>query len=129
MNVKKSCNQEDDHNSCPTFITISILSNKWRLGIIYSLSQLENNTLRFKDLGDVISGISQTELTKQLKELESSGIIARKVYAEVPVRVEYSLTKIGVSLLEPINSLYEWAVKYGDKIKENRECNSTDSKN
>ncbi|MFT6077555.1 MAG: DNA-binding HxlR family transcriptional regulator [Myxococcota bacterium] len=80
--------------------------------------------LRFKDFGDLISGISQTELTKQLKELESSGIIARKIYAEVPVRVEYSLTKIGVSLLDPIGSLYEWAVKYGDKIKKNRECKS-----
>ena len=110
-----------DHNDCPTFITISILSNKWRMGIIYSLSQSKDNLLRFKDFSELIAGISQAELTKQLKELECSGIVSRKVYAEVPVRVEYSLTKIGISLLDPIKSLYEWAVEYGDKIKKNRE--------
>ena len=85
------------------------------------LKHLRNNLLRFKDFSDLISGISQTELTKQLKELESSGIVVRKVFAEVPVRVEYSLTEIGVSLLDPIKSLYEWAVKYGDEIKRNRQ--------
>jgi DNA-binding HxlR family transcriptional regulator len=122
-----SINHKTDHNSCPTFITISILSNKWRLGIIHSLSQAKDSTLRFKEFTDLISGISQTELTKQLKELEFSGIISRKIYAEVPVRVEYSLEKIGVSLLDPINSLYKWAVKYGDKIKENRECKSNNN--
>jgi DNA-binding HxlR family transcriptional regulator len=97
------------------------------LGIIHSLSQAKDSTLRFKEFTDLISGISQTELTKQLKELEFSGIISRKIYAEVPVRVEYSLEKIGVSLLDPINSLYKWAVKYGDKIKENRECKSNNN--
>lgn len=113
-------NKALDHNSCPTFITISILSNKWRMGIIHSLSQSENNMLRFKDFTETISEISQTELTKQLKELEISGIISRKIFAEVPVRVEYSLTKIGMSLLDPIKALYEWAVKYGDDIKKNK---------
>ncbi|WP_234118754.1 winged helix-turn-helix transcriptional regulator [Clostridium hydrogenum] len=104
--MSKSKNLVD---TCPMDITINILSGKWKLGILWNLSK---NIIRFNELQRLLPGITQKTLTMQLKELEKYGIIYRKVYAEVPPRVEYGLTEIGESLKPILSHMCEWGKEY-----------------
>ena len=85
-------NKVSEYGICPFATTQRVLTGKWALVIIY---QLSTGTKRFKELQRLLPGITQTILTRHLRQLEKDKIIQRKVYAEVPPRVEYSLTEIG----------------------------------
>lgn len=91
--------------SCPVEETLNVIGGKWKPIIIYSIS---TDVRRFGELSRMINGISKRMLTAQLRELEEDKIISRKVYAEVPPRVDYSLTDVGRSLMPVINLMYQW---------------------
>lgn len=94
---------------CPVATTINLIGNKWKLLIIRDLL---SGTKRFGELRKSQSGISQRVLTENLRDLENDGLVDRKVYAEVPPRVEYSLNQTGVSLQPIISAMAEWGTKY-----------------
>src|ERR1700754_4943288 len=95
---------------CPVEATLDLIDGKWKAVILYHLL---DDTIRFNELGRRLSRrISQRMLTRQLRELETAGLIHREVYAEVPPRVEYSLTKLGRSLEPVIRSLWSWGNTY-----------------
>jgi len=94
---------------CPVTTAQKILSGKWALLIIY---HLKDKTLRFNELLRLFDGITHTTLTKQLKNLEQYGIIRRKVYSQIPPKVEYSLSEMGHKLLPVIDALYAWGEEY-----------------
>lgn len=96
----------DNPNSCTLVHTMNIIGNKWKPIIIYLLS---NGAMRFGMLNALIPTISKKVLTNQLKELESDGLLLREAFAELPPRVEYSLTEKSVSLLPVLKQLSEWA--------------------
>ena len=86
--------------TCPAERAIYFLGGKWKIRILFSL--YDNKKVRFNELKKVLKTITQQMLSKQLKELETDGIINRKVYQVVPPKVEYSLTEFGLSVI-PIN--------------------------
>lgn len=96
-------------SGCPVEVTVSLIENKWKVLIIRDLL---SGAKRFGELKRSIDGISQKVLTSQLRDMEASGLIDRKVYAEVPPRVEYSLTDLGRSLSPTLMALKEWGESY-----------------
>jgi DNA-binding HxlR family transcriptional regulator len=94
---------------CPVEATLNIIGGRWK-GI--ALYHLLDGTLRFNELMRKCKGVTQRMLTKQLRELEADGIILRKVYAEVPPKVEYSLSKKGESLRPILLALKEWGLQH-----------------
>jgi len=97
---------------CPVEYTASIISNKWKIII---LRELLTGTKRYNELNRNVVGISAKVLTQNLRELEKDGIVNRKVYPEVPPRVEYSLSNKGLDLKEVIESMRVFGNKYKDK--------------
>jgi len=95
------------------------LGDKWSMLIIIVLG--EEGTMRFNQLHNMIGDISQKMLTVTLKTLEADGLVIRKVYAEVPPKVEYTLTERGMSLLPHIASLSDWAMEHMEGIYASRE--------
>lgn len=98
-----------DLPECPVETTLLLISNKWKVLI---LRDLMNGTKRFGELKKSIGKISQKVLTSNLREMESDNLINRKVYAQVPPKVEYSLTKTGESLKPVIDSMIVWGNEY-----------------
>lgn len=94
---------------CPVETTLLLISNKWKVLI---LRDLMNETKRFGELRKSIGSISQKVLTSNLREMENDGLVSRKVYAEVPPKVEYSLTQTGKSLKPVIDSMIVWGNNY-----------------
>ncbi len=92
------------HN-CPVTYTMQIIGGKWKLIIIHLIS---NNINRFGLMQRTIEGISKQMLTSQLRELEDDGIIERKIFAEIPPRVEYSISELGKSLMPIIDQMGQW---------------------
>lgn len=92
----------------PVELTLALLGDKWKILI---LCQLFKETKRFNEIFHSITNINQKMLTKQLRSLESDGFITRKVYPEVPPRVEYSLTPLGYSLNPVIKAMFDWAME------------------
>lgn len=97
---------------CPVEVALNVIDGKWKLRILYFL---QNETLRYNGLQEKIPGITQKVLTSQLRQLEKDGIVIRKMYAEIPPRVEYSLTPIGKKLLNVYQALNTWALEYIDR--------------
>lgn len=95
--------------ACPVEITLSLMADKWKFLIIRDLL---TGTKRFGELQRSIGGVSQKVLTNNLRQMEQSGLISRKVYAEVPPRVEYSLTDLGKSLKPILDSMVNWGEDY-----------------
>ena len=91
---------------CPAPVVISMIGGKWKLLILQIL--IFQGTKRFGELFRQISGITQTMLTKQLRELEMDGLIKRKVYPEVPPKVEYTASKDGVALKKMFMEMHAW---------------------
>lgn len=98
-----------DLPECPVETTLLLIGNKWKVLI---LRDLMNGTKRFGELKKSIGKISQKVLTSNLREMESDNLINRKVYAQVPPKVEYSLTKTGESLKPVIDSMIIWGNEY-----------------
>lgn len=95
--------------ACPVEITLSLMADKWKFLIIRDLL---TRTKRFGELQKSIGGVSQKVLTNNLRQMEKSGLINRKVYAEVPPKVEYSLTDLGKSLKPILDSMVNWGEDY-----------------
>lgn len=106
LEEKKTQKKYDKANECPITATISVIGGKWKPIIIWVLL---NGPKRFGELHSTIPGMALKVLSRQLKELESDKIVIRKVFAEVPPRVEYSLTAKGKSLSKIMNELSEWS--------------------
>lgn len=96
-------------HDCPIRNVLSRICDKWSLLVIYTLNAHNAEPIRFNALRKLIPDISQKMLTSTLKTLEADGFVNRKVYAEVPPRVEYSLTPRSKTLIPIMNSLIEWA--------------------
>jgi|SRR5579872_3064556 len=98
-----------DHTNCPVKLTASIIGGKWKPSLLF---HLEGRTRRFCELQRLIPGLTKKMLTQHLRELEHDGIILRKVYAEVPPRVEYSLTRHGESLKPILKLMSAWGTRH-----------------
>ncbi|MBU6235722.1 MAG: helix-turn-helix transcriptional regulator [Alphaproteobacteria bacterium] len=109
-----------DENACPVALTLSLLANKWSIRILYTLFMARGNVMRFNEMRRALETITQRELSRQLREFESAGIVIRTVHPVVPPMVEYTLTSLGKSLNEPIEGLSRWAETNGEKVKRNR---------
>ncbi|MEQ7219469.1 winged helix-turn-helix transcriptional regulator [Vagococcus fluvialis] len=105
--------EKNTHANCPVATTLKLLSNKWKILII---RELLNDTKRYGELKRNIEGISEKMLSQSLKEMENDKLIIRKVYAEVPPRVEYSLSEIGKTLKPIIDSMKLWGIEYQSKL-------------
>lgn len=99
---------------CPVETTLTLIGDKWKVLI---LRDLMLGTKRFGELKKSIGSVSQKVLTAQLRAMEESGLLTRKVYAEVPPRVEYTLTETGYSLKPILNAMWEWGEEYKKKIQ------------
>lgn len=100
---------------CPARLPLELLSDKWAALV---LSGLSLGPARHGALADLIGGISRKMLTQTLRRLEIHGLVNRNAYAEAPPRVEYELTPLGATLIEPIHVLTEWGRTYGDAVLE-----------
>lgn len=94
---------------CPVETTLSLIGDKWKVLI---LRDLMPGTKRFGELKKSVGNVSQKVLTAQLRAMEESGLVHREVYAEVPPRVEYSLTELGKSLKPILDSMWAWGEEY-----------------
>ncbi len=103
---------------CPVRSVLDGIGGKWSMLILDILG--ENGTMRFNEISKALGDISQKMLTVTLRSLEADGIISRKMYAEIPPRVEYGLTDLGKDLLPNIRNLINWGHKNIDKILINR---------
>ena len=97
---------------CPVETTLTLIGDKWKVLI---LRDLLPGTKRFGELKISIGSVSQKVLTAQLRDMEQSGLVNRKVYAEVPPRVEYSLTELGKSLQPILDAMSNWGEGYKEK--------------
>ena len=95
--------------ACPVETTLTLISDKWKVLI---LRDLLPGTKRFGELRKSIGHVSQKVLTAQLRQMEQSGLVNRKVYAEVPPKVEYSLTDVGYSLKPILDAMWTWGEEY-----------------
>ena len=98
--------------TCPVETTLMLIGDKWKVLI---LRDLMNGTKRFGELKKSIGTVSQKVLTAQLRDMEEKGLLTRKVYAEVPPRVEYTLTETGYSLKPILDSMWAWGLDYKAK--------------
>ena len=95
--------------ACPVETTLTLIGDKWKVLI---LRDLMPGTKRFGELKKSIGSVSQKVLTAQLRDMEKSGLVNRKVYAEVPPRVEYSLTELGQSLKPILDAMWNWGEEF-----------------
>lgn len=107
--------KEINHEECQVAKALAVLGGKWKLPLI---KQLTNGTKRYNELFRELDGITQRMLTKQLRELEIDLVVTRKVYPEIPPKVEYSLTEVGHALQPVIIELEKWGGKHSaQKLK------------
>ena len=114
--------KHDANHECPVEITLDVIGGKWKGMVLYWLL---NGTARFNEIGRAVPNATQRMLTMQLRELESDGVIRRKVYAEVPPKVEYSLTEFGLSLKPILLLMRDWGTQYRTKLKRARPTTAT----
>ena len=100
--------------ACPVETKLTLISDKWKVLI---LRDLLPGTKRFGELKKSIGHVSQKVLTAQLRQMEQSGLVNRKVYAEVPPKVEYSLTDVGYSLKPILDAMWTWGEEYQKKME------------
>ncbi len=101
--------EDDNIENCPVASIQKIIRGKWTMVIVFFLSQ---GTLRFGELSRKMPHVTQANLTKELRMLEAYKLIHREVYKEVPPKVEYSLTELGVKFLPVLEALEKWAIEY-----------------
>ena len=112
--MEASMNEIKELPACPVETTLSLIGDKWKVLI---LRDLITGTKRFGELKKSIGTVSQKVLTAQLRNMEENGLVHREVYAEVPPRVEYSLTELGQSLKPILDAMQNW----GEEYKQNHE--------
>lgn len=98
-----------DISGCPVALTVGLIGSKWKLLVLRDLTL---GTRRFGQLRKSISAVSQKMLTQTLREMEQDGLLTRKVYAQVPPKVEYSLSEQGAALAPVIAAMAAWGEKY-----------------
>ena len=94
--------------ACPAEVTLQVLGGRWKTVILWHLF---SGTKRFSELRRAVGGITQKMLTQQLRELETEGVVRRKVYPEVPPKVEYSVTALGASLRPVVAAMCQWGAQ------------------
>ena len=99
--------------ACPVETTLTLIGDKWKVLI---LRDLMSGTKRFGELKKSIGTVSQKVLTAQLRDMEANGLVHRDVYAEVPPRVEYSLTELGQSLKPILDAMWNWGEDYKNSV-------------
>ena len=99
--------------ACPVETTLTLISDRWKVLIIRDLL---DGTKRFGELKRSVGNISQKVLTANLRAMEESGLLTRKVYPEVPPRVEYTLTETGYSLKPILDAMKEWGTNYKNSV-------------
>lgn len=99
---------------CPVATTVQLIGNKWKLLIIRNL--VYNEKQRFSDFLKSIPAISKKVLTDDLRALEEDGLVIREVFAEIPPRVEYSLSALGKSLKPILDAMFDWGTEYKNNI-------------
>jgi DNA-binding HxlR family transcriptional regulator len=114
----KSCSPDPSYSAFVRQI-LDRVGDKWSLLV---MRELASGRMRFTELLRSIDGISQRMLTRTLRELERDGLVTREVFAEVPPRVEYEVTPLGLTLLPHVRALAEWAVTHRDDIEDRREA-------
>lgn len=100
----------DVRHTCGMSLAIEVVGGKWKLHMMWVLA---DGPRRFGEIRRMLEGISEKVLTEQLRQLERDGIVERTIYAEVPPRVEYELTRLGKELAEALNPLEQW----GDSLR------------
>ena len=100
---------------CPVITTLSVIGGKWKPAIIWALTNRE--VARFNNLRRALAPITQKMLTQQLRELEADGIVSRKIYAEVPPRVEYRLTPYGKTLTPIMQEMAKWGAGHQQSLQ------------
>lgn len=109
----RNSNMTPRQGTCPTTITLRVIGGKWKLVILW---YLWDEAKRFSELKRSIAGITQRMLTQQLRELERDGVISRKVYAQVPPRVEYSMTEFGRTLEPILRLMCKWGEEHARRV-------------
>jgi DNA-binding HxlR family transcriptional regulator len=97
-------------STCPAEVTAKLIAGRWKIVILWYLFQ---GVKRFSGLRRTLTGVTQKVLAQQLREMERDGIIARKVFAQVPPRVEYSVTALGLSLKPVVEAMHQWGAAHG----------------
>lgn len=113
-NLKKFSNID----ACPIRNIIASFSGKWSILVLCLIA--ENPSIRFNTISKSIPDISAKVLTDTLKSLERDGFVSKKIYAEIPPKVEYSLTDLGESLMPHIDGLIKWAIEHFQEVTGNR---------
>ena len=107
--------EKENLPACPVETTLCLISDRWKVLI---LRDLLPGTKRFGELRRSIGHVSQKVLTANLRDMEEKGLLTRKVYAEVPPRVEYTLTELGLSLKPVLDAMWKWGEGYKAKLTE-----------
>jgi DNA-binding HxlR family transcriptional regulator len=95
--------------TCPAESTAKLIGGRWKIVILWYLFQ---GIKRFSELRRALDGVSQKVLTQQLRDMERDGIVARTVYAQVPLKVEYSITPLGLSLKPVVEAMHQWGIEH-----------------
>lgn len=109
--------QEDLFGKCPYVTAQKLLTGKWTLLIMHYLNE---NTMRFNELQRALPDLTQATLTKQLRMLEDNGLITRKVYNQIPPKVEYSLGELGHKFSPVLDAIEVWGSEYIDYLKDEK---------
>lgn len=107
--------KKEELPECPVATTVQLIGNKWKLLI---LRNLRMRPWRFNELQKSLEGISQKVLTQSLRSMESDGLVTRTVYAEVPPRVEYSLSALGKTMYPILDAMEQWGNNYKAMLQE-----------
>ena len=101
-------------STCPAELTVKLIAGRWK---IVSLWYLFQDVKRFSELRRALTGVTQKVLTQQLREMERDGMIARQVFAQVPLKVEYSVTPLGASLKPVVEAMHQWGAAHASSAE------------
>lgn len=121
MSALKKKNKNFNPNQCPVTHCMNMIGGKWKPVILHLIRKGAN---RFSILQKAIPAVSRQTLTNQLRELEEDGLLVRTIYAEIPPRVEYTMTQEGLSLLPIIEAMTEWGLERMEKNASDQYCES-----
>lgn len=101
-------------SNCPAEFTLTRIGGRWKIPILFHLLA---GARRFSELGRAMPGVTQKMLTQQLREMERDGLVERKIFAQIPPRVEYSLTELGMSLKPVVEAMCRWGEAHGENSR------------